>query len=144
MEEPEPNLHPYQVSLSIGQKISCSLSIIGSLMIISQVCRNKVNRSKCQQRLILGISIIDFNTSVYWLFTSLFVPPLDMDLLVLNASGSQATCNAQVFTNQFNVTGVLYMLSLQVQYMLVIMHGWKEKKIRKVEPYMHVLQICIR
>ena len=64
----------YQIALFILQKISCSLSAIGSLMIVSQVTRNKFNRSKPQQRLILGLSISDLCTSLVWIFTPLFMP----------------------------------------------------------------------
>ena len=40
----------YQIALFVLQKISCTLSAIGSLMIISQITRSAFNRSKPQQR----------------------------------------------------------------------------------------------
>lgn len=51
------------------------VSSIGSLMIISQVTRSRFNRSKPQQRLILGLSIADLLASLFWVFNSFFVPP---------------------------------------------------------------------
>lgn len=132
------SIDPYQAALFILQKISCILSALGSLMIISQVCRSKFNRKKPQQRLILGISIIDFNTSIVWIFTNLFMPP---ESGALFATGNQATCDAQGFVVQFSTAGILYMCSLQMQYLLVIKYGWKDRRIRNIEKWFHLVPI---
>jgi len=128
------SVDPYQITLGITQRISCFLSMIGSLMIISQISRSPFNRSKTQQRLILGISICDFNTSAMWFFSNLFMPPGS----ALAAVGNQATCDAHGFIILFNCTsGVLYMCALQLQYLWAVKYGWPERKIRKIEPYLH-------
>jgi len=125
---------PYQLALGITQTIVFLLSATGSLMIISQVSRSKLNRSKPQQRLVLGISVFDFNTSVMWLFSNFFMPPGS----ALGAVGNQATCDAQGFIIQFSCTsGMFYMCSLQLMYLWAITYGWIEKKIRRLEPYLH-------
>lgn len=69
----------------------------------------------------LGISILDFIPSVVWTFTNFFIPP---DSGALLAQGNQNTCDAQGFLIQFsNSAGILYMCSLQIQYLLVIKYG---------------------
>lgn len=129
---------PYQISLGVLQKLFCFASATGSLMIISQVSRNRLNRKKSQQRLILGISVVDCITSIVWFFTNLFVPP---DSGVLWAIGNEQTCEAQGFIVQFSIAGILYMCCLQLQYLLTIKYGWKEKAVRRIEPYMHCIPI---
>ena len=97
----------YQIALFILQKISCSLSVIGSLMIVSQVVRNKFNRSKPQQRLILGLSLSDLCTSLGWIFTPLFMPS---NSGAIWAIGNQTTCNIQGFiVTLFNASAIIYM-----------------------------------
>lgn len=125
----------YQIALFVLQKISCFLSAIGSLMIISQVTRSAFNRSKPQQRLVLGLSISDLCTSIIWILTPLFMPA---DSGAVGAIGNQTTCNIQGFTvTLFNASAVLYMCALQLQYLLTIKYGWSETRIRGVERYMH-------
>mmetsp|Transcript_38139 Transcript_38139/g.79956 ORF Transcript_38139/g.79956 Transcript_38139/m.79956 type:complete len:414 (-) Transcript_38139:293-1534(-) len=128
----------YAIALFILPKISCILSALGSLMIISQVSRSQFNRTKPQQRIMLGISVIDFQTSIVWIFTSFFMPSESEALL---ATGNQKTCDAQGFVVQFSVAGVLYMCSLQFQYLLVIKYGWGERRIRNVEKWFHAVPI---
>ena len=125
----------YQIALFVLQKISCSLSAIGSLMIISQITRSAFNRSKPQQRLVLGLSVSDLCTSIIWILTPLFMPA---DSGALGAIGNQTTCNIQGFiVTLFNASAVLYMCALQLQYLLTIKYGWSETRIRGVERYMH-------
>mmetsp|Transcript_21607 Transcript_21607/g.33871 ORF Transcript_21607/g.33871 Transcript_21607/m.33871 type:complete len:390 (+) Transcript_21607:77-1246(+) len=127
---------PADVSLFILQKIACCLSALGSLMIISQVTRSEYNRRKIQQRLILCISIIDFQTSIIWIFTPLFMPAYSGYPF---ASGNRASCDAQGFIVQFSSAGFLYMCALQFMYLLVIKYGWKERDIMKLEKWFHIV-----
>ena len=59
----------------------------------------------------LAVSAIDIITSVIWIFTQFFVSP---GFDVMNATGNQATCDAQGFIAQFSSAGFLYMVSLQI------------------------------
>ena len=129
----------YEVALYVLQKVANILSAVGSLMIISQVARSDFNRRKAQQRIILGISIIDFQTSVIWIFTSLFMPA---DSGALLATGNQATCDAQGFIVQFSIAGTLYMAALQLQYLLVIKYGWKDREVARREKWFHAVPIA--
>ena len=128
------------IALFVLQKISCFLSAIGSLMIISQVTRSAFNRSKPQQRLILGLSISDLCTSIIWILTPLFMP---VDSGAVGAIGNQTTCNIQGFIVTLNASAVLYMCALQLQYLLTIKYGWSETRIRGVERYMHGVPWCL-
>ena len=129
---------PYAVALFVLQKMASLLSALGSLMIISQVSRSKFNRQKTQQRLVLGISLVDFQTSVVWIFTPLFMPS---DSGALFASGNQRTCDAQGFVVQFSTSGFLYMCALQLQYLLVIKYKWNGRRIAGLEKWFHLVPI---
>eukprot|EP00984_Skeletonema_dohrnii_P038573 scaffold41967_cov167-Skeletonema_dohrnii-CCMP3373.AAC.1 len=58
------------------------------------------------------------------------------------AAGTTATCTAQGF---FNQTAALctptYNISLAIYYILVIVKGWKEHRVSKIEKYLHALPI---
>jgi hypothetical protein len=125
-----------EVTLFFLQKIACILSAVGSLMIISQVTRSQFNRQKIQQRLILCISIIDFQTSLVWVFTPLFMPAFSGYPW---AVGNFASCDAQGFIVQYSSAGFLYMCALQFMYVLVIKYGWKERDVKKLEKWFHII-----
>ena len=84
----------YEIALFVLQRITCFFSAMGSLMIISQITRSSFNRSKPQQRLVLGISVSDFVSSTVWVFTPLFMPP---ESGMIWATGNLTTCNVQGF-----------------------------------------------
>jgi len=58
------------------------------------------------------------------------------------AVGTTGTCTAQGFLNQ---TAALctptYNISLAIYYLLVIVKGWKETRVKKIEKYLHALPI---
>lgn len=123
------NNHPYDIALSILQKVSCILSSLGSLMIILSIHRSKTNKVKTQQKFLLGISYSDLITSVTWIFSDVLMPPI----------GNEHSCNAQGFFIQVGVSsGILLMVALQLQYVLAIKYGWREKALSRL----HIL-LCI-
>ncbi|KAK1749169.1 G protein-coupled receptor family protein [Skeletonema marinoi] len=127
---------PADLSLFFLQKLACILSAVGSLMIISQVTRSQFNRKKTQQRLMLCISIIDFQTSIVWIFTPLFMPAYSGYPWSV---GNRASCDTQGFIVQFSSAGFLYMCCLQFMYLLMIKYGWKEREITKLEKWFHII-----
>ncbi len=136
--ETSVTMERYAIALNILQKISSCASTIGCLMIISQVTRSKVNRTMTQQRIILGTSIANLLPSVILLFQDLFYPG-DIGTLPVNTTPA---CTAGGFLIQFgSVIGFIYAASLQVQYVLVIKYGWKDKRLRKLEPWLHLVPI---
>ena len=129
----------YETSLFVLQEIVCLLSSIGSLMIISQVSRSRFNRTKPQQRIILGISVGDFLLSMTWVFTPLLMRS-DGDQKTYWARGNVASCSYQGFMVQlFVLSGVLYQCSLQLQYLLGIKYGWSQRRLKGIEPYLHAI-----
>ena len=136
--ETSVTMERYAIALSILEKIASCASTIGCLMIISQVTRSKVNRTMTQQRIILGTSIAQLLPSVILLFQDLFYPG-EIGTLPLITTPA---CTAGGFLIQFgSVIGVIYAASMQVQYVLVIKYGWKDKRMRKLEPWLHLCPI---
>lgn len=108
-------------------------------MIISQITRSSFNRSKPQQRLVLGISVSDFFSSTVWVLTPLFIPP---ESGMIWATGNLTTCNVQGFLITFFVAaGVLYLCVLQLQYLLVIKYCWSQRRLKKIEAYLHAFPL---
>lgn len=57
--------------------------------------------------------------------------------------GTTATCTAQGFFNQSAALCTpTYNVSLAIYYILVIVKGWKEHRVAKVEKYLHALPIA--
>ncbi|KAL7455750.1 hypothetical protein ACHAWC_007284 [Mediolabrus comicus] len=91
-----------------------------------------------QQRIILGTSIANLLPSVTLLFQDLYYPG-EIGTLPLITTPA---CTAGGFLMQFgSIIGVIYAASMQVQYVLVIKYGWKDKRMRKLEPWLHLVPI---
>ena len=131
----------YETTLMILHTIVCLCSSIGSLMIMSQVSRSRFNRSKPQQRLILGISISDLVLSIVWMLTpALMLPMSDSPEGAYWARGNQRTCSFQGFmVTLFCAATVLYQVSIQLQYLLVIIYGWSQRRLKNIEAYLHLV-----
>ena len=58
------------------------------------------------------------------------------------AAGTTMTCTAQGFFNQTAaLTTPTYNISLAIYYILVIVKGWKENRVSKIEKYLHAIPI---
>ncbi|KAL7460677.1 hypothetical protein ACHAXS_001154, partial [Conticribra weissflogii] len=114
--------HAYDIVRSILQKISCILSAICSLIL--SICSRKTKKLlKMQQRFLLGISCSDLITSVTWIFSDVWMPPI----------GNTHSCSAQGFLIQLGISsGILLMVALQIHYVLTIRYGWREKEIQRL------------
>lgn len=55
------------------------------------------------------------------------------------AVGNFASCDAQGFIVQYSSAGFLYMCALQFMYVLVIKYGWKERDVKKLEKWFHII-----
>ena len=128
------------IILFVGQRITSFLSVIGTAMIILQVARHRENRSRTQQRLLLGMSCIDFSISTVWLFTNLFLPRSKVHLWSV---GNQTSCSVQGFVVQLLLTSILYNASLAIYYLMVIRLRFPQWKVMKIEPYMHALPLIL-
>ena len=55
------------------------------------------------------------------------------------ASGTQATCNAQAFLQQLGLAAPIYTAELAVYYFLVVVFGWKERQLKRIEILLHLI-----
>lgn len=119
-------------------KVTGFCSVVGSALIVFVVARDKQKRAKPYHRLVAGISCVDISSS-FWLALSTW--PIPAESGVLWASGTTQTCSLQGFFTQFGISSSIYNASLSTYYLLVIRYGWKEDRIRTIEPYLHLMPI---
>ena len=125
-------------AMAIAPKVTGIISLFSSTFIIQHVLRDRKRRSLTYHRLLLGMSISDFFGSLMCFLSTWPIPRGEACL----AAGTTATCTAQGF---FNQTAALctptYNISLAIYYILVIVKGWKESRVSKIEKYLHALPI---
>jgi len=137
--------------IAVAPKFSALLSICGSLGIVIKVLMNKARRKKTMHRIMLGMSICDILSSI-WYFASTWPIPADTidtffgdtetDTIFWAAGDSNGiSCSISGFFNQFAVVAPLYNISLSVFYLLVVNYGWKDSRIKKIEWSFHVIPL---
>jgi hypothetical protein len=87
--------------LAIMPKISATLSMAGSVWIITEVATHKVKRQQVYHRILLAMSIYDILESM-WNFASTWPIPEGTEN-IHNPLGNTATCTAQGFFLQFGL-----------------------------------------
>mmetsp|Transcript_30691 Transcript_30691/g.55627 ORF Transcript_30691/g.55627 Transcript_30691/m.55627 type:complete len:340 (-) Transcript_30691:3940-4959(-) len=123
-----------QKAVAIAPKFTAAASAISSAITIFLItCRG--NKKQTYHRLVLGMSICDLSASIAWFFTTWPIPRGTPG--VYGAVGNQQTCSAQAFFAQFSISTVMYNASLAIYYVLVIVKGWFDDDIVKIEPLLH-------
>lgn len=131
-----------QKSLAILPKLSGTLSFLGSTYIFQDVARSRRRRKKPYNRLVLALSTFDIMASVANIMSTWPIPEGTPG--VYGAVGTTGTCTAQgFFAETGNITTPLYNCMLCIYYMLIIRSGWSEHKVKKVEPFLHVLPLVV-
>jgi len=125
-------------ALVILPKIMAFLSFFGSLYIFVTTVRTKKKDSSTYTRLIGGMSFTDLFTSISYLLGTLPVPA---ESRIDGAIGTEITCNVQAFFLQTGLIIPFYNFFLAIYYLLVVVYGWRDSQINKVEPYMHAIAI---
>jgi len=125
--------------LAIVPKITGLCSMIGSLVIITDVARDPKKRSQTYSRIMMAMSCYDFVTSCMY---ALSTWPIPSGSGPLYAAGTTGTCTAQGFFIQLSLGAPLYNLSLAVYYLLVIKHGWSDVKLAKLERFVHPVVVA--
>lgn len=121
-------------------KISSVLSIAGSLFLVQHVLNSRKRRNEPYHRLILGMSISDcIGNFVYFTGTWLTIP--NEERKVPWAMGNELTCEMQGFMFQLSTMTPAYNVMLSLYYLLVIRYSWSERRIKRVEHYMHAFPI---
>lgn len=123
-------------ALALLPKLTGGLSCLFSLLISVTILRDKSRRRLCYHRLLCGISLVDMSAS-FWMFMSTWPVPSHSEPSVVWAVGGMRTCLAQGFMVQFSITSPIYNAGLAIYYFLVIVRGWKEKEIRRIEWLLH-------
>ena len=97
-------------------------------------------RNEPYHRLILGMSISDCFGNFVW-FTGTWLTIPDEEIKLPWAMGNELTCEVQGFMLQLSTITTGYNAMLSLYYFLVISHGWSERRIKRVEPYLHAYPI---
>eukprot|EP00585_Thalassiosira_rotula_P003164 CAMPEP_0196133584 /NCGR_PEP_ID=MMETSP0910-20130528/2751_1 /TAXON_ID=49265 /ORGANISM="Thalassiosira rotula, Strain GSO102" /LENGTH=329 /DNA_ID=CAMNT_0041393327 /DNA_START=80 /DNA_END=1069 /DNA_ORIENTATION=- len=128
-----------QMAVAIAPKFTAAASAISSTTTIFLItCRSSEKRT--YHRLVLGMSMCDLSASAAWFFTTWPIPRGTPG--VYGAMGNQQTCSAQAFFAQFSLSTVMYNASLAIYYVLVIVKGWADHDIVKIEPFLHANAIA--
>jgi len=111
----------YELALAITPKVSGSLSIIGSILIIRDVIKHWRSSSghnhhqiSATSRVLLSMSIADIGSSFFAHFLSTWMVPPSDDINIALAEGNETTCTIQAFTYElFFYAAIWSILSLQ-------------------------------
>ena len=125
-------------ALSLFPKITGWLSLLFSSLLVVIVLRDKKRRSLCYHRLMLGVSLADISASL-WFGLSTWPIPRGSQTWAL---GNAATCRVQGFFVQCSVMSSFYNASLSIYFWLVIVKGWNEKKLKRIEWLLHAVPCC--
>lgn len=111
----------------------CSLSVLGSAMIMSSVFRSKKNRENVQQLVLGYMSICDFILAFLRLTGNLWLPSRAGP----RHYGNEVLCDITGFLNITVFTGTVgYNGALALYYLLVIRYNWKQIRLEKIfKPY---------
>ena len=133
----------YELALAITPKVSGSLSIIGSILIIRDVTKHWQSSIKrgsghnhhqisATSRVLLSMSIADIGSSFFAHFLSTWmVPPSDDDMNISLAEGNETTCTIQAFTYELFFYAAIWSYSLlAVAYWLTICRQKNEDTLR--------------
>jgi hypothetical protein len=120
-------------AVAVTPKITAMLSMIGVSLIIYRFFAMKPKHRKTYDRLLLGMSIMNFWGSLafflgQWTFYSI-------------SSGERTSpfCNWQGWLLQINSAVFWYNGVLATNFVLRIRLGWSEDKVRRWEPLMHAV-----
>lgn len=118
----------------IVPKITATLSITGSSLIVRDVLLRKENRRRrlkiTTTLIVTFMSILDVIYSIVVHFLGTWMIPRETG--VWGAAGNQGTCTFQGFISSF-LAGATTALNttLAVTYVLVVRFGWKDDRLRK-------------
>jgi hypothetical protein len=118
---------------AILPKVTGWISFLFSGLVVVTVVRDKNRRNLCYHRLLFGISLSDMSASL-WLGLGTWPIPEGGGLW---AVGNNTTCRVQGFFTQLGVCSSFYNASLSTYYWLVVVRGWREDKLRKIEWLLH-------
>jgi len=129
--------------LVIIESSSAIISTISSSTLIWMILRSPQRMSTSRHRILFGMAIGDI---LYSLSIADFraMTPSDVDYLIWNARGNQATCNVQGFLLIVGVImSLLYSCSLNIYSLAIVKYNKTDSYIRtKMEPFLHGVPIA--
>lgn len=126
-------------------KVTACLSMLGSSIIIYLVVikwkeqRHTAESLITYDRLLFMMSVMDVINSFVYFLSSWPIPYGTPG--VFGAVGTQQTCAAQGFIIQLGLAIPFYNGCLAINYLLVINKGWPERRVREVEPWLHMVSL---
>ena len=91
-----------------------------------------------------GMSCFDVVNSIAWIFSTAPIPVYDENgnrNTIYGAMGSNGTCVAQGFFLQLGLTSIFFNISLSIHYFLVIVKGWKARRLQFARVWLLLLPI---
>lgn len=131
--------HAQDISLAVATMPSAFLSVCASSIIIYVVLKRVKDKIDCLGRILVAMSICDIIYTLQVCLQSFLQPKGAFENKT--AMGSKATCNAMGFAWQFSSSTYWYSTMLSFYYKTTIVHGWKDAKFAKIEPYLHILSV---
>lgn len=130
-----------QRALAIVPKISGSMSIMGSIFIITDILKSREKLGRTYSRILLVMSCYDFFTSVAQALSTWPIPEGTDD--VQYAAGTTFTCTFQGFFTQLGVGAPMYNCALSFYYLIVIAFAFSETKVKRIEWFMHGIPLLL-
>lgn len=85
------------------------------------------------------MSFFDIIGALAWMFST---APINSDF-VYGAIGTEATCKIQGWAFQIGFTSIFYNVSLSTYYLLVIVYGWRDRRLKKNRWWLHGLPLAV-
>ena len=125
--------HQMNLAIAYTPKPTAMLSMIGAALIIYRFLRTKRKNRKTYDRLIFGMSWMNFFGSLgffigEWTFPSVIPPNV-----------TSPFCTWQGWLLQINSAVFWYNACLATNFVLRINRGWNEDRVRHIEPFLHVI-----
>jgi hypothetical protein len=130
------------VALAIVPKFTAFLSGVAEIWILKEVISSKEKRKNVYHRIVAAMSAWDFFQSIGY-FLSTWPIPTDINHNLYANVGNQATCTFQGLLVHLGLGSAVYFAVLCLYYNLVIRHGWSERRLLKVEKYLHIVPTVI-
>jgi hypothetical protein len=137
--------HSQKVWLAWVPRISASLSLFGSSMIIYDILRDRTKVGSVFHTLMVAMSLFDIIGSIAWAFSSLPIPVYEYGAPsgIYGAKGNEATCKTQGFFIQLGYTSIFYNMSLSFYFMLVVRFGMKENQLKKLQLWLYIPPLIV-
>ena len=135
------------IGLHVVRTTACIASIIGSVFVLQNVLRSPTRRRRVMTRLLVGMALMDLLFTITTILGPLAVPRSFSNMYPTSISwavGTWETCQAFGFVGQSaSIASVLYNVSLTFYYLVTIRYGWKERRLRRRELWLHGIPLLV-